>query len=123
MVLLPVARDMLHSFPDIRIGLLVGIGGGAPRALDDIRLGDVVVSVPKKGTDGVYQYDRGKAIQDQSFTCTGFLNRPPNLVLNAVGNLKSQLDEDGYNLKEKVDTRLKGEKKATKEIQSARWVV
>ncbi|OHE98290.1 hypothetical protein CORC01_06487 [Colletotrichum orchidophilum] len=25
-----VARDMLHSFPNIRIGLMVGIGGGAP---------------------------------------------------------------------------------------------
>lgn len=25
-----VARDILHSFPNIRIGLMVGIGGGAP---------------------------------------------------------------------------------------------
>jgi nucleoside phosphorylase len=25
-----VARDMLHSFPNVRIGLMVGIGGGAP---------------------------------------------------------------------------------------------
>jgi len=25
-----LARDMLHSFPNIRIGLMVGIGGGAP---------------------------------------------------------------------------------------------
>ncbi|KAM5529339.1 WD domain-containing protein [Fusarium oxysporum f. sp. phaseoli] len=25
-----VARDMLHSFPNVRIGLMVGIAGGAP---------------------------------------------------------------------------------------------
>jgi nucleoside phosphorylase len=25
-----VARDILHSFPNVRIGLMVGIGGGAP---------------------------------------------------------------------------------------------
>ena len=25
-----VAKDMLHSFPNVRIGLMVGIGGGAP---------------------------------------------------------------------------------------------
>ncbi|KZL63381.1 pfs domain-containing protein, partial [Colletotrichum incanum] len=37
-----VARDMLHSFPNVRIGLMVGIGGGAPSQKHDIRLGDVV---------------------------------------------------------------------------------
>ncbi len=40
-----VARDMLHSFPNVRIGLLVGIGSGAPTEKIDIRLGDVVVKV------------------------------------------------------------------------------
>jgi hypothetical protein len=37
-----VARDMLHSFPNIRIGLMVGIGGGAPSLKHDIRLGDIL---------------------------------------------------------------------------------
>lgn len=45
-----VAEDMLRSFPRIRFGLMVGIGGGAPspnrRPNEDIRLGDVVVSIP-----------------------------------------------------------------------------
>ncbi|KAJ4864350.1 ankyrin repeats (3 copies) domain-containing protein [Trichoderma breve] len=40
-----VARDMLHSFPNIRIGLMVGIGGGAPSKKHDIRLGDIVPPV------------------------------------------------------------------------------
>ena len=45
-----VARDMLHSFPNIRIGLMVGIGGGpggAPSAIHDIRLGDLVLAVER----------------------------------------------------------------------------
>src|SRR6201996_5042123 len=42
-----VARDMLHSFPNVKIGLMVGIAGGAPGLAHDIRLGDIVVS-----TDG-----------------------------------------------------------------------
>jgi len=57
-----VARDMLHSFPNIRIGLMVGIGGGAPSEKHDIRLGDIVVSSPRDGKGGVFQYDFGKTI-------------------------------------------------------------
>lgn len=46
-----VATNMMRSFPKIRFGLMVGIGGGAParraRPNEDIRLGDVVVSLPQ----------------------------------------------------------------------------
>jgi nucleoside phosphorylase len=47
------ARDLLRSFPKVRFGLMVGVGGGAPSndPHQDIRLGDVVVSTPK-GNDG-----------------------------------------------------------------------
>lgn len=47
-----VARDMLHSFPNIRFRLMVGIGGGAPTK-QDIRLGDIVVSSPRNGHGGL----------------------------------------------------------------------
>jgi nucleoside phosphorylase len=60
-----VGSDMLHSFPNVRIGLMVGIGGGAPSPKHDIRLGDIVVSVPRNGKGGVFQYDFGKTIEDQ----------------------------------------------------------
>ena len=48
-----VAADMLRSFPRIRFGLMVGIGGGAPNPNElppneNIRLGDIVVSIPDK---------------------------------------------------------------------------
>jgi nucleoside phosphorylase len=40
------AKEILLSFPNIRFGLLVGVGGGVPSEENDIRLGDVVVSKP-----------------------------------------------------------------------------
>jgi hypothetical protein len=49
-----VARDMLHSFLNIRIGLMVGIGSGALSLSHDIRLGDIVVSAPRNGKGGVF---------------------------------------------------------------------
>jgi nucleoside phosphorylase len=74
-----VVTHMLRSFPNIRVGLLVGIGGGAPSLKHDIRLGDIVVSAPRGGNGGVFQYDFGKTMQDQRFQSTGFLNQPPTL--------------------------------------------
>lgn len=59
-----VAANLADSFPNIRIGLMVGIGGGVPSQKNDIRLGDVVVSDPQ--TDGlspVLQYGFGKQVQ------------------------------------------------------------
>jgi hypothetical protein len=54
----------------------------------DIRLGDVVVSRPHKTHGGVVQYDFGKA-NLSGFERTGFLNTPPTMLLNAVGNLQA----------------------------------
>ncbi|UKZ52469.1 hypothetical protein TrVGV298_006246 [Trichoderma virens] len=56
--------NMIRSFPNIRFGLLVGIGGGAPQPINpdprkDIRLTDVVVSSPEKELSGVIQWDMG----------------------------------------------------------------
>ncbi|PYH80722.1 purine and uridine phosphorylase [Aspergillus uvarum CBS 121591] len=86
-----VARDMLHSFSHLRIGLMVGVGGGAPSAKHDIRLGDTVVSTPRDGNGDVCQYDFGKTIQDQRFRTTGFLNQPPMALQTAVSGLRSQM--------------------------------
>jgi hypothetical protein len=51
-----VARDMVRSFPNSRFALMVGIGGDAPARERDVRLGDVVVSVPQGKLGGVIQY-------------------------------------------------------------------
>jgi nucleoside phosphorylase len=101
-----VARDMLHSFPNVRIGLIVGIGGGAPSPKHDIRLGDIVVSAPRDGKGGIFQYDFGKTIQDQSFRLTGFLNQPPMVLRGAVGGLKAQYETDGHRLEDAINSIL-----------------
>jgi nucleoside phosphorylase len=101
-----VARDMLHSFPNVRIGLMVGIGGGALSPKHDIRLGDVVVSAPRDEKGGVFQYDFGKTIQDQSFRPTGFLNQPPTVLRAAVNGLKAQYESEGHRLEEDINSIL-----------------
>ncbi|KAH0365372.1 purine and uridine phosphorylase, partial [Aureobasidium melanogenum] len=104
-----VAKDMLHSFPNVRVGLMVGIGGGAPTAKNDIRLGDVVVS-SRKGSDScVYQYSYGKTIQGRSFEPTGFLNQPPVIVRTAVSGLRSKYEEDGHQIEATI-TEILGKK-------------
>ncbi|PTB77683.1 purine and uridine phosphorylase [Trichoderma longibrachiatum ATCC 18648] len=97
-----VAKDMLHSFPNIKVGLMVGIGGGAPSKKHDIRLGDVVVSAPRNGAGGVFQYDFGKAIQDGAFNTTGFLNQPPPLLRTAVNGLETHYEINGHQLEEAI---------------------
>ncbi|KAK3297422.1 uncharacterized protein B0H64DRAFT_473534 [Chaetomium fimeti] len=101
-----VARDMLHTFMNIRFGLMVGIGGGAPSRRHDIRLGDVVVSSTANGNGGVYRYDFGKAIQDQCFQTTGFLNQPPPLLRTAGHGLEAMYDLDGNDLGAKITSTL-----------------
>ncbi|KAK1579135.1 LOW QUALITY PROTEIN: uncharacterized protein LY79DRAFT_593036 [Colletotrichum navitas] len=101
-----VARDMLHSFPNIRVGLMVGIGGGAPTPEHDIRLGDIVVSRPRDGKSGVLQYDFGKTIQSQAFQQTGFLNQPPQVLRTAVASLEAMYEADGHQLDERIDEVL-----------------
>ncbi|GFN13668.1 hypothetical protein ABZX51_006830 [Aspergillus tubingensis] len=86
-----VAMQMKSTFPDVRFGLMVGIGGGAPSKEADIRLGDVVVSQPGNGHGGVVQYDFGKSLPG-GFKRTGFLNTPPMILLAAVTKLRSNLD-------------------------------
>ncbi|KAH7113480.1 hypothetical protein B0J13DRAFT_533856 [Dactylonectria estremocensis] len=102
-----VARDMLHSFPNVRIGLMVGIGGGAPSPKHDIRLGDIVVSAPRDGKGGVFQYDFGKTIQDQTFRPAGYLNQPPTVLRTAVNGLKAQYEGDGHQLEAAINNALK----------------
>ncbi|KAG9756231.1 purine and uridine phosphorylase, partial [Aureobasidium melanogenum] len=104
-----VAKDMLHSFPNVRVGLMVGIGGGAPTAKNDIRLGDVVVSSRKGSAPCVYQYNYGKTIQGRSFEQTGFLNQPPVVVRTAVSGLRSNYEDDGHQIEASI-TEILGRK-------------
>ncbi|KAH7231001.1 hypothetical protein BKA59DRAFT_409172 [Fusarium tricinctum] len=112
-----VAKDMLHSFPNVRFGLMVGIGGGAPTPEHDIRLGDVVVSASGHGKGGVFQYDYGKAVQGQEFQETGFLNQPPTILRTAVHGLLTQYKRKGHQLDKYINDILKENPRLRKEFQ------
>ncbi|KAH0209493.1 purine and uridine phosphorylase, partial [Aureobasidium melanogenum] len=74
-----VAKDMLNSFPNVRVGLMVGIGGGAPSAKNDIRLGGVVVSSRQGETD---------------------------VMRTAVSGLKSKYEDDGHQIEANITAVL-----------------
>nr|WOD46542.1 hypothetical protein [Trichoderma atroviride] len=89
------ATNMLRSFPNIRSGLMVGIGGGAPSApsddpREDIRLGDVVISCPSANSGGVLQYDFGKTMSEGKFVQTGILNKTSIVLSNSVSSLRAR---------------------------------
>ncbi|KAF2195144.1 hypothetical protein K469DRAFT_4218 [Zopfia rhizophila CBS 207.26] len=83
-----VVVQMKSAFTSIRFGLMVGIGGGVPSEEADIRLGNVVVSRPRKVYGRVVQYDFGKATPS-GFERTGILNIPPTILPSAVANLRA----------------------------------
>ncbi|THW84458.1 purine and uridine phosphorylase [Aureobasidium pullulans] len=83
-----VAVHMMHSFP-IKFGLMVGIGGGVPSRTLDIRLGDVVVSIPEGTHGGVVQYDLGKLELD-GLHRKGHLDKPPKALLSAIMSLREK---------------------------------
>jgi nucleoside phosphorylase len=84
-----VVSQMRLTFPNIRFGLMVGIGGVVPSKKNDIRLGDVVVSRPTGTSGGVVQYDSGKTLSSGRFEQTGSLNQPPQILLTAISQLQS----------------------------------
>ena len=111
-----VVAQMGMTFPNLRFGLLVGIGGGVPIKTDDgmIRLGDVAVSKPAGEHSGAVQYDHGKAEAGQ-FRRAGLLAPPPAVLLNAAQDLaakraRSRKDPLVGNVK-RVDTGIRGLRK------------
>jgi nucleoside phosphorylase len=100
------AANMRRSFPNIRFCLLVGIGGGAPTQDNDIRLGDVVVSLPVGKYPGIIQYDRGKENENNVFELTGSLPPPPRYLMTAISSLRSDPDLPSYPLRPYIDEIL-----------------
>jgi nucleoside phosphorylase len=103
-----VATQMLSAYTEIRFGLMVGIGGGVPSNRDnqlpvtrDIRLGDVVVSVPEPENEssGVVRLSGFGA----HYTQTGSLNKPPAILLTAVSELKATHLTSGSQISEFVE--------------------
>ncbi|KAL2862415.1 nucleoside phosphorylase domain-containing protein [Aspergillus lucknowensis] len=88
-----IASRIPDRFPNARFGLLVGIAGGCPNPRDqdkDIRLGDVVVSRPRKEHGGVLQIDMGQRTEKDGFKIQSHLDKPPRLLRNAIAHLQNE---------------------------------
>lgn len=94
-----ITAPLFKTFPNIRMTLLVGIGGGVPQPdmffdpVNDLRLGDVVVGWPTwaDGGGAVVYYESGRS-RAGGFQMTGSMDKPHTVIRNALPSLK--LDHD-----------------------------
>ncbi|KAK1633648.1 ankyrin repeat protein [Colletotrichum phormii] len=113
-----VVTQMRMTFPNLRFGLLVGVGGGVPVKTDQgpIRLGHVVVSKPAGGYSGALQYDHGKA-EGGHFERTGALAPPPALLLSAAQALAVQRDRSEFDPVQQSLYRIKTDRPRLRRFQ------
>ncbi|CAH0043359.1 unnamed protein product [Clonostachys solani] len=95
-----VAANLLRTFPSVRVGLMVGIGGGVPTKAD-IRLGDVVVG------SRVMQYDMGK-ITDEGFQRTAVPRLTPRSINTIVSKLRAVHENFPSRIPEIMREKLRG---------------
>ena len=89
-----LVQPLSQSFPNLKIHLFVGIGGGVPRIPPpddpekDIHLGDVVIGwAEQAGVPGVVQWDLVRYREDGNTDPLGILDKPGRRLLNALGLL------------------------------------
>ncbi|KAL4736661.1 nucleoside phosphorylase domain-containing protein [Aspergillus similis] len=82
------ATDLRRTFPGLRFGLLVGIGGGVPNASCDIRLGDVVVAAPGRISNSITHHDHGKQLSD-AFILLNFSASTPWVLEGALRKVQA----------------------------------
>ncbi|UKZ82843.1 hypothetical protein TrVFT333_010642 [Trichoderma virens FT-333] len=76
-----VATQVTRTFPSIKVGLLVGIGGDIP---------------PKWGL--------GKAEKNGKFKRTGALNNPPTALLTSLSKMKARVALEGSTINQHLDS-------------------
>lgn len=98
-----VSENMLQTFPNVRIGFLIGVGGGIPHQASDrhqnVRLGDVVISGNKTG--GVVWYEFGKLL-DGTLHQRYALNQPPMSIGTALTKMEAEHESKDNRIKEYV---------------------
>lgn len=116
-----VVKDMMRTFTALKFVLLVGIGGGIPCVEEgiDVRLGDVVVSMPSNGFPGVVQYDRGKKLNGHDLKLKGSLSPPPIALLTALTALQTEHDLNGS---QKISEYLSEMIKCRPKMHDAKYV-
>ena len=111
--------SMFKTFRNIRMAVLVGIGGGIPspvvseESLENIHLGDVVVGWPGDGKPACVYHDRGRSKVDGQFEMVGTMQNPDWRLTTALGVLVSD-HELGKTTFAKQLTRLQRYKKRRK---------
>ncbi|KAL2829430.1 purine and uridine phosphorylase [Aspergillus cavernicola] len=87
-----LVAELLAKFPQIRFGVMVGVGAGIPDyegdEVRDIRVGDVVVGSYKADDGGVFVYDGW-----EPYTILGTFNAPPRCLRPAVVGLQTRRGE------------------------------
>ncbi|KAF7174031.1 hypothetical protein CNMCM6106_008135 [Aspergillus hiratsukae] len=96
-----VMTNIKRTFSAIRVGLMVGIGGGVPSKAD-VRLGDVVIETR------VMQYDLGKVIGDGQFQRTAIPRIAHHLLGTAVSALRSKHELDPSRVPSILRLKLEG---------------
>ncbi|KAI6447382.1 hypothetical protein MCOR17_010551 [Pyricularia oryzae] len=116
-----VTGSMFKTFSSVRMAVLVGIGGGVPRAepsddpTEDVHLGDVVVGWPGDGGPACIYYNSGSWHTDGEFEVLGTINRPDQVLLNALGKLVSdhEMDRSTFDVHRKRLLQSKHKRKFT----------
>lgn len=110
-----VTGSMFTTFSNVRMAVLVGIGGGVPRVQQfeeptkNIHLGDVVVGWPGDGGPACVPYDFGRWHTDQRFETQGTIDKPDRVLLNALAQLISDHDMDQNKFQEHRQRLLKSQ--------------
>jgi nucleoside phosphorylase len=79
-----VMTNLVRTFTCIRVGLMVGIGGGAPNPRNDVRLGDIVV-----GTR-VMLYELAKMVPGGQVQHTDVQRAPKKLLTTLLSKVRAE---------------------------------
>ena len=108
--------SMFKTFPNIRMAVLVGIGGGIPRSilsddpLENLHLGDVVVGWPGDGKPACVYHDRGRSTAGGHFEMVGTMQNPDWRLTNALDILMSDHELGQSTFVDQL-MRLRGDKR------------
>jgi nucleoside phosphorylase len=111
--------SLFKTFPNIRMAVLVGIGGGIPRLeapedpLDDVHLGDVVVGWPGDGRPACVYHERGRSKVDGQFEMVGTMQNPDWRLTNALSVLAMDYERGKTTFDDQL-ARLQRHKRAGK---------
>lgn len=97
LIYLSLASHIRHFFPNLWLGLLVGVAAGLPNFTSspprDIRLGDVIVALPDGDNPAIIPYGLGKQKADSGFELLRrghALPQTKRIVSSAIGKIKAK---------------------------------